>query len=166
LTELVDPDAEKIGAAPVEFFRDMLQQDLGPARSASFSTCRVEQRDMIIDITEYHTATGEGILPLDNDILIHVAQLLLLMVVFLRIKLRFSGFIIRSLLTTACLTLCRVGTGTLSGFLYDRLLHEFLCQHTENSLARKPPHEVHYTPGMRCPAHRVISRKHISIALR
>jgi len=69
---LVDPDAEKIGAAPIEFFRDMVQQDLGHARIASFSTCRVEKRDRVIDVAEYHTATGEGILPLDNDVLIHV----------------------------------------------------------------------------------------------
>jgi len=39
---------------------------------ASFSTCRVEKRDLVIDATEFHGATGEGILPLDNDILIHV----------------------------------------------------------------------------------------------
>jgi ureidoglycolate lyase len=27
----------------------------------------------VVDVTEYHTATGEGILPLDADALIHVA---------------------------------------------------------------------------------------------
>jgi len=68
----VNPKAEKIGAPPVEFFRDMVQLDLGGAAIVSFSTCRVEKREPIIDVTEYHTATGEGILPLDNDILIHV----------------------------------------------------------------------------------------------
>jgi ureidoglycolate lyase len=71
--KMIDPDAEKIGTAPIEFFRDMVQQDLGNSRTASLSTCRVERRDMVVDVTEYHTATGEGILPLDNDILIHVA---------------------------------------------------------------------------------------------
>lgn len=70
---LVNPEAEKIGAVPIEFFRDMVQQDLGTARIASFSTCRVEPRKLVIDVTEYHTATSEGILPLDNDVLIHVA---------------------------------------------------------------------------------------------
>lgn len=70
---LIDPASEKIGSPPVEFFRDMVQQNLGTATSASFSTCRVEKRDLIIDIAEYHSHCAEGILPLDNDVLIHVA---------------------------------------------------------------------------------------------
>ncbi len=70
---LINPDTEKIGATPVEFFRDMVQQGLGNQSVVSFSTCRVEPREMIIDVTEYHSFTGEGILPLDNDVLIHVA---------------------------------------------------------------------------------------------
>lgn len=70
--KLVDPDTEKIGSAPVEFFRDMVQQDLGGASIASFSTCRVEKRDLVVDVTECHSLSGEGILPLDNDVLIHV----------------------------------------------------------------------------------------------
>jgi len=71
--QFINPAAEKLGPPPVEFFRDMLQQDLGPGGAASFSTCRVEKRAMVIDITEYHTHTAEGMLPLDNDVLIHVA---------------------------------------------------------------------------------------------
>ena len=70
---MIDPESQKIGAVPVEFYRDMVQQDLGGASIASFSTCRVEPREMVIDVTEYHSAAGEGILPLDNDVLIHVA---------------------------------------------------------------------------------------------
>ncbi len=69
---MIDPSAEKIGAPPLEFFRDMVQEDMGSARTVSFSTCRVEPREPVVDVTEYHTATGEGILPLDRDILIHV----------------------------------------------------------------------------------------------
>ncbi|MBN1675881.1 MAG: ureidoglycolate lyase [Kiritimatiellae bacterium] len=69
---LIDPAAEKIGAPPIDFYRDMVQQDLGGASAVSYSTCRVEKREPVIDVTEYHTATGEGILPLDNDALIHV----------------------------------------------------------------------------------------------
>lgn len=68
----IDPSGERLGAPPVEFFRDMVQLDLGGASIASFSTCRVEKRDAVIDVTEYHTMTGEGILPLDNDVLVHV----------------------------------------------------------------------------------------------
>lgn len=70
---LIDPSSEKIGSPPVEFFRDMVQQDLGGAGSVSFSTCRVEKRDLVVDVTEYHTAVAEGMLPIDNDVLIHVA---------------------------------------------------------------------------------------------
>ncbi len=70
---MIDPQAEAIGAKPIEFYRDMVQLDLGGAGIASFSICRVEPRDCVIDVTEFHTATGEGILPLDNDVLIHVA---------------------------------------------------------------------------------------------
>ena len=69
---LIDPNTDKIGAPPIEFFRDMLLQDLGGASLASFSTCRVEKRDPVIDVTEYHSSCGEGMLPLDGDILIHV----------------------------------------------------------------------------------------------
>ena len=49
---LIDPDAEKIGAAPVEFFRDMVQQDLGDAGIVSFSTCRVEKREMGLTLNQ------------------------------------------------------------------------------------------------------------------
>jgi len=64
---------DKLGQPPVEFYRDMVQQDLGGAGIASFSVCRVEERDMVVDVSEVHTFAGEGILPLDGDILIHVA---------------------------------------------------------------------------------------------
>ena len=69
----IDPASEKLGSPPIEFFRDMVQQDLGTSGSVSFSTCHVKRRDMIVDVTEYHTHTAEGMLPIDNDILIHVA---------------------------------------------------------------------------------------------
>ena len=70
---MINPDTEKIGAAPIEFFRDLVQQNLGNTSIASFSVCRVEPRALVVDVTEYHTTTGEGILPLDHDVLIHVA---------------------------------------------------------------------------------------------
>lgn len=69
---LINPDTEKLGAPPIEFFRDMALQDCGNCGLPAFSTCRVEKRPFIIDISEYHNHTGEATLPLDNDILIHV----------------------------------------------------------------------------------------------
>jgi ureidoglycolate lyase len=68
----IDPDALKIGAPPIEFFRDMVPLNLGGSNLPSFSVCRVEKREMIIDATEYHDTSGEGIMPLDGDVLMHV----------------------------------------------------------------------------------------------
>ncbi len=70
---LINPKADKLGAPPVEFYRDMVQIDVPPTNLFSYSTCRVEKRDFVIDILEYHSACSEGILPLDNDILVQVA---------------------------------------------------------------------------------------------
>lgn len=70
--QTLDPAAEKIGEAPIEFFRDLAQLNLGGAPLASFSTVRVQARDWIVDVSEVHSRTGEGILPLDGDVLIHV----------------------------------------------------------------------------------------------
>lgn len=69
---LTEPGGEYLGAPPVTFFRDMLQMDLGASTIPSFSICRVEKRPFEINMYEYHSKTGEGILPLDNDVLIHV----------------------------------------------------------------------------------------------
>ncbi len=70
---IVDPDSEKLGEPPVEFYRDMIPLRLGTATTASISVCRVSARPPVIDVTEFHNGTEEGILPLDDDVLIHVA---------------------------------------------------------------------------------------------
>jgi len=70
---MINPQAEKLGAEPIEFYRDMVGLDLGSRTIASFSTCRVCKRPPVVDITEFHNGTGEGVLPLDADVLIHVA---------------------------------------------------------------------------------------------
>ena len=69
---LTDPESEYLGTAPVSFFRDMLQLNIGTSTTPSFSICKVEKRPLEITMYEYHSMTGEGILPLDNDIAIHV----------------------------------------------------------------------------------------------
>ena len=69
---LRDPETDKLGAAPIEFYRDMLQLDVGQAQP-SFSVCRVENRALIVDISEYHNTTCEGLMPLDEAVYIHVA---------------------------------------------------------------------------------------------
>jgi len=70
---MINPQAEKIGAEPIEFFRDMVRLDLGGRTIASFSVCRVCKRPPVVDVTEFHNYSCEGVLPLDADVLIHVA---------------------------------------------------------------------------------------------
>jgi ureidoglycolate lyase len=69
---MINPQTAQIGAKPIEFFRDMVLVDLSPRTTASLSVCRVEERPLIIDVTEYHSHCSEGLLPLDGDVLIHV----------------------------------------------------------------------------------------------
>ena len=71
-SSLTEPNGPMIGAAPIEFYRDAAQLEL-LGRNPSFSSCRVQQRDFVIDVLEYHSQTGEGILPLDADVLLHLA---------------------------------------------------------------------------------------------
>lgn len=70
--DLLQPRGVKFGEAPVEFFRDLIQLNLGNSNSASFSLCRLEKRPLIVEASEYHDYTGEMIVPLDGDVLIHV----------------------------------------------------------------------------------------------
>ncbi len=55
------------------FYRDMETMTLGPSNAPAFAINYTVERDKVIEFMEYHTATGEGILPLDGDILIYVA---------------------------------------------------------------------------------------------
>ncbi len=69
----LNPAAPKLGAEPVEFFRDLVQSQLGSVPVASFSVCRVVKRPFILDVSEYHDTCCEIVLPQDGDILMHVA---------------------------------------------------------------------------------------------
>ena len=71
-SSLTEPSGPRLGAPPIEFYRDAVQLEL-MGRNPSFSSCRVEQRDFVIDVLEYHSQTGEGVLPLDADVLLHLA---------------------------------------------------------------------------------------------
>jgi ureidoglycolate lyase len=70
---MINPKTEKIGEVPIEFFRDMVQLNLGSVPTASISVCRVHKRPFVINTVEYHNGNSEGILPLDGDVIIHVA---------------------------------------------------------------------------------------------
>jgi ureidoglycolate lyase len=69
---LIDPRAPHLGAPPIQFFRDLLPLDL-LGGSPVFSVCRVERRAGVVDVLEYHSKTGEGIIPLDADVIVQVA---------------------------------------------------------------------------------------------
>lgn len=72
--DMASPKGEFLGAKPVVFFRDMMPVTLGcPSSEIAFSICQVEKRPMVVDIAEYHSACGEVNLPIDADILVHVA---------------------------------------------------------------------------------------------
>jgi ureidoglycolate lyase len=70
---MLEPKGPKLGGGPVEFFRDMEILSLGQTSAAAFSVTRIQKREYIINAMECHMNTGEGILPLDGDILVHVA---------------------------------------------------------------------------------------------
>ena len=70
--DMLNPKGPKFGAEPIEFFRDMIQLSLGPSNNVSFSLCRLQKRDFVIEASEYHNSCGEMIIPLDGDILMHV----------------------------------------------------------------------------------------------
>jgi ureidoglycolate lyase len=70
---MLNPEAVKIGAAPVEFYRDLILLSSGRDTGVSFSTCRVAKRPLTVKELEFHTFCPEGILPLDGDALLGVA---------------------------------------------------------------------------------------------
>lgn len=69
---LTNLSQERLGPPPVEFFRDILQAELN-YRNPSFSVTRVSPREMTAEKFEYHNFTGEAFMPLDGDVVIHVA---------------------------------------------------------------------------------------------
>jgi Ureidoglycolate hydrolase. len=70
---LINPDSRKFAFETVAFHPDMVFLDLGQVNKAAFSVTRVEKRPLIIDAVEYHNFSGEGMLPLDGDVLMHLA---------------------------------------------------------------------------------------------
>lgn len=71
--KMQNPDSINFGASPVKFYRDIIQLPVVSMENMSFSICQVEKRDFIIQKIECHSRCYEGILPLDGDVLIHVA---------------------------------------------------------------------------------------------
>ncbi len=72
-SDFINPDGEKLGEAPSEFFRDRMQVKLGKTNILSLSALKVLQRPLVIDLLEYHNYCGEAILPIDADIIVQLA---------------------------------------------------------------------------------------------
>jgi ureidoglycolate lyase len=70
---MTEPTGPKFGKGIVEFYRDMAILNLGQNTEAAFSAQRLQKRENIINAMECHQHTGEACMPLDGDILIHVA---------------------------------------------------------------------------------------------
>jgi ureidoglycolate lyase len=70
---MINPSGPHLGSEPIEFYRDMLQSGLGQDTLASFGICRVTKRPFVMDVSEFHDLSCEAVLPLDGDILMHVA---------------------------------------------------------------------------------------------
>lgn len=69
---MVFMDTERLGPPPVSFYRDIVRVDLG-GRNPSFSITQIDPRPLVAEKFEYHSYTGEAFMPLDGDIIIHVA---------------------------------------------------------------------------------------------
>jgi len=70
---MVSPSGPHLGAEPIQFYGDMVQSTLGAVPVASFGVCRVMKRPFVIDVSEFHDTCCEIVLPLDGDVLMHVA---------------------------------------------------------------------------------------------
>ena len=60
---VINPVWPKLGAEPIEFYRDMVQSQLGASPVASIGVCRVVKRPLVIDVSEYHDTCCELVLP-------------------------------------------------------------------------------------------------------
>jgi ureidoglycolate lyase len=68
-------DAPLVGGDIISFWPDCGGVlNLGPDgnNQVSLGICQTAWRPLAIDVCEFHTCTGEGILPLDGDIYLHV----------------------------------------------------------------------------------------------
>lgn len=70
---MINPVGPHLGAEPIEFFRDMVQSTMGAVPVASFGVCRVVKRPFVMDVSEYHNGCCEIVMPIDGDVLMHVA---------------------------------------------------------------------------------------------
>lgn len=70
--DMLSMDTDRLGPPPVEFYRDILQAEFNH-RNPSFSVTQITPRPLIAEKFEYHSHTGEAFMPLDGDVLVHLA---------------------------------------------------------------------------------------------
>jgi len=71
--KMLEPKGLKLGGGPIEFFPDLGILNLGQTMAVGFSGLTIKKREYIITDLECHMYTGEGTIPLNGDILMHVA---------------------------------------------------------------------------------------------
>ena len=68
--DMLNPKGSYFGT----FYNDKIILPVSGNMPIAFSTMLAKKQDkMVVSIVEYHNTTGEGILPLDGDVVIHVA---------------------------------------------------------------------------------------------
>lgn len=73
-TKMTDPVRRGSGIPGMAFHADMEILELGEAHAAAFSTTRVtDQLPKMVMALEQHSRCGEGIMSLDNDMLVYFA---------------------------------------------------------------------------------------------
>lgn len=70
---MINPQTEVLAKGTVEFHRDIAKMTLGMCNQPSFSVTHIENRPYIVEKLEYHDRTGETFMPLDSDVIIHLA---------------------------------------------------------------------------------------------
>jgi len=74
-TDMVNPaeNTPKMALGAIEYFPDMLRAHFDPSADVTFSLCRNQKRDLVIDAFECHSHTCECMMPLNADMLLQVA---------------------------------------------------------------------------------------------
>ncbi|WP_291636070.1 DUF4867 family protein [Clostridium sp.] len=68
--DMINPQGNNLG----DFYPDHLINPMNKSMSTGFSSLKVyKPNKMIVETVEYHNYTGEILLPIDTDIVIHVA---------------------------------------------------------------------------------------------
>jgi ureidoglycolate lyase len=125
---LLEPAGPMIGGAPVSFFRDLLQQDLGSTTTVSYSVCVVEHRDWVIEGMEHHNHTCESFVSLDGDYVLYVAPACP--------EEKPPSDSIEAFMVPKCtMIVMRPGVWHLAGFSNDRKTVHLLCALPERAYA-------------------------------